>query len=103
MNQSTKLYFDVTQLAHWSGRLAGIPRVINELAIRFAREPNVHFVVWVKELKAMAEIDFPRTMAQRGQGIVYVHEGQSAAGCICRRRDGGRNHGQRDASCAVPL
>jgi glycosyltransferase involved in cell wall biosynthesis len=68
---------DVTQLAHWSGKLTGIPRVMYELAVRFAREQDdAVFAVWVKDLQAMCEIDFARTMAQRGNGIVYLHIGQ---------------------------
>jgi glycosyltransferase involved in cell wall biosynthesis len=71
---------DVTQLVHWPGMLAGIPRVMNELSVRFynLQNPNVVFVSWVKSLKCYCEIDFARTMAQRGTLIKYLKEGETA-------------------------
>jgi glycosyltransferase involved in cell wall biosynthesis len=75
---NTTLFFDVTQLIHWPGKLTGIPRVMNELAIRFAEAPETVFVAWVKEVQQFCEIDFGKTMAQRGRGIVYVKVGQTA-------------------------
>jgi glycosyltransferase involved in cell wall biosynthesis len=78
MHHKSTVYIDVTQLVHWSGRLTGIPRVIDELAIRFAQDPEVRFIVWVKDLGTMCEIDLGNTLAQRGQGIVYLREGAAA-------------------------
>lgn len=66
-----RIYFDVTQLVHWSGKLAGIPRVMYELAVRYGKShEDVIFVSWVKEVKAYCEIDLPRTLS-REEGIVY--------------------------------
>ena len=33
-----KLVIDVTQLVNWTGRLTGVPRVMDELSVRFAQE-----------------------------------------------------------------
>ncbi|HXH26775.1 MAG TPA: glycosyltransferase family 1 protein [Candidatus Acidoferrum sp.] len=74
-----KRYIDVTQLIHWPGRLTGIPRVMNELAVRFAKQPDTFFVAWVKEIQQFCEVDFLATMAQRGSGIVYIKAGQDTA------------------------
>lgn len=70
------LYYDVTQLVHWDGRLTGIPRVMNEQAIRFRNRPNTVFVSWVKELRQFCELDLNRTLAERGKGIFYLKVGQ---------------------------
>jgi len=68
-----KLYYDVTQLVHWSGRITGIPRVMEELAIRYQRSyPDTVFVSWVKELRQFCEIDLSASLARRGHGIVYL-------------------------------
>jgi glycosyltransferase involved in cell wall biosynthesis len=68
------LLFDVTQLVHWQGKLTGIPRVMNELAIRYAKREdiNVTFVSWVKELKDFCEVDLMTTLSHRGQRIDYA-------------------------------
>lgn len=70
---------DVTQLIHLSGKLTGIPRVMNELGMRFyrLRDPNVIFVGWVKELGSYCELDFGATMVRRGHSIVYLKTGQA--------------------------
>lgn len=47
-DMDSRLYIDVTQLMHWPGMLTGIPRVMNELSIRYAKEDDVCFVVWDK-------------------------------------------------------
>lgn len=67
------IYHDVTQLVHWSGKITGIPRVMNELALR-ARQanPDEVFVSWVKEVRAFCEIDLDKTLAYRGHGIVFL-------------------------------
>lgn len=71
------LYYDVTQLVHWDGRLTGIPRVMSELAIRFReRRPETVFVSWVKELQEFVELDLDRTLRERGHGIHYLQAGQ---------------------------
>lgn len=64
---------DVTQLIHWPGNLTGIPRVMDELAIRFLNDTSREaiFVSWVKEAGAMCELDFISTREQRGKHIAY--------------------------------
>jgi glycosyltransferase involved in cell wall biosynthesis len=65
---------DVTQLVHWPGNLTGIPRVMDELAIRFAQQKseNSIFVSWVREVGEMCVIDFQKTRQHRGSGIDYI-------------------------------
>lgn len=72
------LYYDVTQLVHWDGKLlTGIPRVMHEQAIRFrAQRPDTIFVSWVKELGEFVELDLDRTLSQLGKGIYYLKAGQ---------------------------
>lgn len=69
---------DVTQLIHWPGNLTGIPRVMDELAIRFLNDENTNaiFVSWVKEAGSMCELDFATTREHRGNHIAYknIHE-----------------------------
>lgn len=70
------LYYDVTQLVHWDGRLTGIPRVMHEQAIRFrVQRPETVFVSWVKELQEFVELDLDRTLHGRGSGIQYLRVG----------------------------
>ena len=71
-----KYIIDVTQLVHWQGRLTGIPRVVQELAVRFPSEGReVVFVSWVKEVNDMCEVDLDATLTIRGNGIEYVKIG----------------------------
>lgn len=72
---------DVTQLIHWPGNLTGIPRVMDELAIRFLNDTSrdTIFVSWVKEIGAMCELDFATTRELRGRHIAYKNiHGNSA-------------------------
>lgn len=71
-NKNKLIYFDVTQLAHWQGMLTGIPRVMYELSKQFYNDNNVVFVSWVKELGDFCEIDYEKTILERGNGIVYL-------------------------------
>jgi len=73
-----RIVYDVTQLAHWPGRITGIPRVIDELAKRFntLKGHDVVFAVWVKDLQALCEIDFEQTILER-KGLVYKYVGDS--------------------------
>lgn len=74
---NSRLYMDVTQLAHWQGSMTGIPRVMNELAIRIRKtDADARFVVWVKERRALCEIDFDKTLANRVNGVVYLRVGE---------------------------
>lgn len=67
----TKLYIDITQLVHWGGNLTGIPRVMNELSLRYAKHPDAIFVVWDKDTNCFYELDINESLAKRGQGIFY--------------------------------
>lgn len=60
-----RIYIDDTQLVHWQGKLAGIPRVMHELSRRFDAQARVDVthVTWVKEAGDFAEYDFASTMA----------------------------------------
>lgn len=73
-NKNKTIYFDVTQLAHWHGMLTGIPRVMYELSKQFYDDldTEVVFVSWVKELSDFCEIDYEKTILDRGNGIVYL-------------------------------
>lgn len=69
-----KLHYDVTQLVHWPGRITGIPRVMEELAVRYQRAyPDTVFVSWVKEIREFCEVDLSASLVRRGHGIVYLH------------------------------
>jgi glycosyltransferase involved in cell wall biosynthesis len=75
----SRIFIDVTQLVHWTGKITGIPRVMDELAARFVREESddIVFVSWVSDLGDFCEIDFPATML--GGGIVYLKPGVSSS------------------------
>lgn len=66
--------YDITQLVHWPGNLTGIPRVMDEIALRFLKHSpeNTVFVSWVKEIGEMCEVDFKSTRQHRGNGIDYI-------------------------------
>lgn len=68
---------DVTQLVHWPGMMTGIPRVMNELGMRFhkLKDPNIVFVTWVKDIWCYCEIDFAKTMERHGSHIEYLKNG----------------------------
>lgn len=72
---SKKCYIDVTQLVHWEGYLAGIPRVMNEVSKRFVSDDTTEFIYvsWVKEIASFCVIDFFSTMEKHGKegGIDY--------------------------------
>ncbi len=42
----TRIIVDITELAAWQGKLTGVPRVMDELASRFASQDDVSFVAW---------------------------------------------------------
>jgi len=73
-------YYDVTQLVHWQGKLAGIPRVMHELAIRFESEDpaNTIFVSWVKEKKMYCEVNLGASLGPNS-GVVYAGGGSDSA------------------------
>ncbi len=73
-----RFVIDVTQLIHWNGNLTGIPRVMDELAIRFLEEKSSEtvFVSWVKEIGQMCEVHFSKSRTHRGTAIYYVKKAQ---------------------------
>ena len=78
MKIKQRVYVDVTQLIHWQGPVAGIPRVMYEISRRFKSDntSTIVHVSWVKEIKKFCEVDFAATMAKRGQGIVYIYSSE---------------------------
>lgn len=62
---------DITQLVHWGGNLTGIPRVMNELALRYAKDSENVFVVWDKNRHSFFELDIAASLSRRGEGIFY--------------------------------
>lgn len=64
---------DITYLAHWQGKLTGIPRVINELASRYSKsESNCIFVIWDNEYNDLFEVDILKTLVNRGRSLHYI-------------------------------
>lgn len=60
----SRLVIDVTQLAQWQGKLTGIPRVMSELASRFAVDDQAHLVVWDNQVQAFKEVQYNEIMPQ---------------------------------------
>lgn len=68
---SNRLIIDITQLVHWPGRLTGIPRVMNELSLRYKDHSEAIFVVWDHDADSFFELDINKSISLRGQGIFY--------------------------------
>lgn len=64
-----QIYVDITYLAHWQGRLTGIPRVIYEF-VKYTKDEYV-FCVWDPLLKEFYEVDSDKTLEEHGKGIFY--------------------------------
>lgn len=79
MNKQKQIFVDVTQLVHWPGRLSGIPRVIQELSVRFneSNEFETTFVSWSKETSQFFEIDLKESIIHRGEKIIYATTSQA--------------------------
>jgi len=77
----SRTIMDVTQLAHRTGKITGIPRVMDELAKRFRKSENeqVIFVSWVTSQQEFYEIDFEQTLVRR-EGVIYKQRGSEATG-----------------------
>ncbi len=54
----SRLLIDITEIVHWKGKLTGVPRVMNELSIRYQEDENVTFVSWNKRKRRYVEADF---------------------------------------------
>lgn len=61
------LIIDVTQLAEWPGKLTGVPRVMNELVMRFAEEQGNQLVVWDGPARAFRPITYQELVARRAE------------------------------------
>lgn len=68
-----KIFIDVTQLIHWPGNLTGIPRVMNELALRYSKHKESVFITWDPLLKSYYIVDIKSTLESRGRKIVYFN------------------------------
>lgn len=53
-----RLFIDISELANWQGKLTGVPRVMNELSRRFAKNDNCQFVSWAAASGHYIPIDF---------------------------------------------
>ena len=75
-----RVIVDVTQLVHWPGALTGIPRVIDEIARRYAGDSSLAdepaFVSWVSRDRVVAAVDLDRF--HREGGVHYVQPAQGA-------------------------
>ncbi len=69
--KNNKLVIDITQLLHWQGKLTGIPRVMNELALRYQGKESVDFVAWEPSLKTYLKLDIDKSLKDRGAKIHY--------------------------------
>jgi len=57
-----RLVVDITELAHWSGQLTGVPRVMNELSYRLSNREDVEFVAWSKHKGRLESVEYvPRS------------------------------------------
>ena len=84
----SKLIIDVTYLAHWQGRLTGIPRVIDEIAKRYMAGIEMPiFVVWDNMNADFYEVDIGLTIQNRGVSLHYLPTSSksSKTGLITRR------------------
>ncbi len=55
-----RLIIDITELAGWQGKLTGVPRVMNELSLRYANEHNVQFVTWDGLRRNLVSAELPQ-------------------------------------------
>ncbi len=67
-----RLVFDISYFAHWQGNLTGIPRMINELAIRYEASGSCTFVCWDNTAGKFYEADFGMVSQYRGKQIEKI-------------------------------
>lgn len=67
-----KLVIDITQLIHWQGKLTGIPRVMNEITLRYKDENNTKFVVWEPASSKYVEVEIAKSLSDRGKKLHYA-------------------------------
>jgi len=67
----SKLIVDITQLVNWQGKLTGIPRVMDEIASRYAvSENDPHFVAWSAPLGGFEPVDLKVSMGRRQTTVI---------------------------------
>jgi glycosyltransferase involved in cell wall biosynthesis len=69
---SGRTVIDITYLAHWPGRLTGIPRVVSEFTSRSVDRPDTVFVVWDARFRRFEAVDPAATVAQHGRGVQHL-------------------------------
>ena len=69
-----RMIIDITQLASWTGKLTGIPRVMYELSSRYSQADNkTIFIIWNSQFNYFEEVDFNEIKVKRQQiGIAVV-------------------------------
>ncbi|HSX00434.1 MAG TPA: glycosyltransferase family 1 protein [Patescibacteria group bacterium] len=96
----SRIFIEVTQLAHWPGKLTGIPRVMNELSSRFSSQTDAILVTWdgsgfqeitydmLREREAAHAVVEPSTAQARInlKRIVKAAERRAPALGVARRR-----------------
>ena len=61
---------DITELESWQGKPTGVPRVINELSIRFNKDNSIVFVIWRETKNKYNVVDFnPEKTSNIGKNI----------------------------------
>jgi glycosyltransferase involved in cell wall biosynthesis len=59
------IWVDITELAHWKGRLTGVPRVMDELSSRFNQISSCKFVTWDNSKSGYIEYNQRKSKNQR--------------------------------------
>jgi glycosyltransferase involved in cell wall biosynthesis len=68
---TSRLIIDITELNNWTGKLTGVPRVMNELVTRFKREDkNIVFVTWNAELMIYHETSLENKTETKQDNVV---------------------------------
>ncbi len=68
----------MTYLAHWGGRLTGIPRFVSEIVRRSAGDADAVFVTWEKSAERFVEVDPVLTVQNHGRGVRYRTEDRAS-------------------------
>lgn len=54
----SRIVVDITELVDWTGKLTGVPRVMNELAHRFSEENDIIFGHWNKDRRIFEPAEY---------------------------------------------
>jgi len=100
----SRLIIDVTYLAHWSGRLTGIPRVIDEVATRYMASSDVPiFVVWDNLAAEFYQVDIRLTVLNRGSSLHYLPSANKSSSATHVVRKGAHALQKLKTSYRVPV